>query len=164
MEIINNIISFCKYWFCFFYRWFNKISEFLIPVSDLVVRLVIAYNFLPSGWLKYKSWSTTLMLFQHEYSVPLLSPTLAAYIGTFIEIVFPILLVLGLGMRIPAFVMFVFNLVAVYAYRAFLFSDAGALGLEEHFYWGVLLFVTLCRGHGKLSLDYLLCRYCRHGQ
>jgi putative oxidoreductase len=140
------------------YAWFNKICEFLTPAGDLFIRGVIAYHFLPAGWLKLQSWSSTLLLFEHEYAVPFLSPVFAAYMGTFVEITMPILLLIGFGGRIPALILFKFNVLAVYAYQHFLFGPSGAEGLEDHFYWGVLIMVTLFHGTGKLSLDYLLSR------
>ena len=63
------------------------------------------------------------------------------------------LLVLGLGTRFAAFVLFVFNIVAVVSY-----PDLGAVGLKDHQTWGLLLLVTLLHGPGALSLDRLLGR------
>jgi putative oxidoreductase len=86
--------------------------------------------------------------------VPLLSPELAAYLGTFVELVFPVLLALGLMGRVAAGVLFLFNIVAVLSY-----PDLNLAGLEQHKIWGVMLLVSLLHGPGKWSLDYWLGRH-----
>ena len=120
----------------------------LAPLADLALRLYVANVFWVSGMTKVSSWDSTLQLFEYEYHVPLLSPTLAAYSGTFTELFFPVLLVLGVGGRIPALILFVFNIIAVISY-----PDLNAVGLEQHKTWGVILAVLLCHGHGPISLD-----------
>ena len=125
----------------------------LSPAVDLVVRVFVATVFFKSGLTKVASWATTVSLFENEYAVPLLSPEAAAALGTTVELVFPVLLVLGLGGRLSAFVLFVFNIVAVVSY-----PDLGEVGLRDHQMWGLLLLVTLLHGPGKLSLDHLIGR------
>ena len=125
----------------------------LAPLADLAVRLLVANVFFQSGLSKLASWSTTVSLFENEYAVPLLPPEAAAFLGTGVELVFPVLLALGLGSRFAAFVLFVFNIVAVVSY-----PDLGAVGLKDHQTWGLLLLVTLLHGPGALSLDRLLGR------
>ena len=56
-------------------------------------------------------------------------------------------------MRPAAFVLFVFNVVAVVSY-----PDLGAAGVKDHQLWGLLLLVTLLHGPGALSLDRLIGR------
>jgi putative oxidoreductase len=125
----------------------------LAPLVDLGVRLFVAAVFFRSGLAKLASWDATLSLFESEYAVPLLPPELAAYLGTGVELAFPILLALGLGSRFAACVLFVFNIVAVVSY-----PDLGAAGLKDHQTWGLLLLVTLLHGPGALSLDRLIGR------
>jgi putative oxidoreductase len=125
----------------------------LAPAVDLVVRLFVASVFFKSGLTKIATWSSTISLFENEYAVPLLPPELAAFLGTGVELVFPVLLAIGLGTRFSAFVLFVFNIVAVVSY-----PDLGAVGLRDHQTWGLLLLVTLLHGPGKLSLDHLVAR------
>ena len=123
----------------------------LSPAVDLVVRLYVASVFFKSGVTKIATWSSTISLFQNEYAVPLLPPEAAAYLGTGIELLFPVLLVLGLGTRFSALVLFAFNIVAVVSY-----PELGEVGLRDHQTWGLLLLVTLLHGPGKLSLDHLI--------
>ncbi len=131
-------------------RWL----EFLAPLGDLAIRLYVANVFWKSGLTKIASWETTVMLFTYEYHVPLLSPTLAAVLATFIELVFPVLLVLGLAGRFSAFALFVFNAMAVISY-----PDLQDAGREWHYAWGLLLLVPLLHGPGRLSLDYAVGRW-----
>ncbi len=121
----------------------------LAPLFDLALRLWVAWAFIKSGLTKIQSWDTTLMLFEYEYNVPLLSPQLAAWSGTIAELSLPVLVALAL---------FLFNAVAVYSYSSFLFSSEGAAGLQQHILWGTMLLVTVFHGPGKLSVDHLLCR------
>jgi putative oxidoreductase len=125
----------------------------LAPLADLGVRLVVAGVFFQSGLTKIANWDSTVSLFENEYAVPLLPPEIAAFAGTGVELVFPVLLALGLGSRFAAFVLFVFNIVAVASY-----PDLGAAGLKDHQTWGLLLLVTLLHGPGALSLDRVLGR------
>lgn len=130
--------------------------DFLAPVADLGLRLWVGIVFLKSGLAKIQSMESTIMLFENEYQVPLLSPEIAAYLGTFTELVFPILLIIGLGGRFSALVLFLFNIVAVISY-----PTLNPAGVEQHLIWGLMLLVTLLHGPGKLSLDHFLGRFCR---
>jgi putative oxidoreductase len=127
--------------------------EFLAPLADLGLRLWVANVFFRSGLTKLASLETTVQLFTYEYQVPLLPPEVAAYLGTFTELFFPVLLAFGLGGRLAAGVLFVFNIVAVISY-----PDLNPAGLEQHQVWGLMLLVTLLHGPGKLSLDHLIRR------
>jgi putative oxidoreductase len=128
----------------------------LSPAIDLGVRLFVASVFFKSGLTKIATWSSTISLFENEYAVPLLPPEVAAFLGTGVELLFPVLLVIGLGTRLSAFVLFVFDIIAVVSY-----PDLGDVGLHDHQTWGLLLLVTLLHGPGKLSLDHLVARRFR---
>jgi putative oxidoreductase len=127
--------------------------DWLSPVADLVVRLYVANVFWKSGLNKFQSFDSAVLLFKYEYAVPLLSPEVAAYAGTFTELFFPVLLALGLAGRFAALVLFLFNVIAVLSY-----PDLMPAGVEDHVVWGILLLVTALHGPGKLSLDHLLGR------
>ena len=127
--------------------------DFLSPGIDLVIRLWVANVFWKAGLTKIASWESTVALFTYEYHVPLLSPELAAFLGTAVELSMPVLLVLGLGTRFGAAVLFLFNIVAVISY-----PDLNEIGLKDHQYWGLLLLVLLLHGPGKLSIDHFLRR------
>jgi len=129
------------------------LEEYLAPVLDLGIRLLVAGVFFQSGLVKIQSWSSTVALFENEYEVPLLPPELAAYLGTGAELVLPVFLALGLGGRLAAAALFVFNILAVISY-----PDLSEVGLKDHQYWGLLLLVTVLHGPGKLSADHFMRR------
>ncbi|UCH53847.1 MAG: DoxX family protein [Pseudomonadota bacterium] len=130
-----------------------KLLNFLSPLLDLGIRLYVANIFFKSGLTKVQTWDTTVMLFTHEYQVPLLSPPLAAFLGTGAELILPVLLAVGLAGRFSALALFVFNIIAVISY-----PDLNEIGVKDHVYWGILLLVPLFHGPGKLSLDCWLTR------
>ena len=123
----------------------------LAPISNLAIRLWIANVFFKSGLTKIQSWDSTLYLFENEYAVPFLPPEMAAYMGTTIELFFPVLLLLGLMGRLSAGVLFLFNIMAVISY-----PDLNPAGILQHELWGVMLLVPLLQGPGKLSVDYII--------
>lgn len=127
--------------------------QFLASLADLVVRLAVAHVFWKSGVTKLQSWESTLMLFEYEYAVPFISPGAAAYLGTAVELVLPVFLVLGLGGRLAALALFIFNIIAVISY-----PDLSDSGRQFHVLWGILLAITLTHGPGRLSLDALIKR------
>jgi len=120
---------------------------------DLGVRLWMANVFFKSGLASLHDWETTMDLFKYEYHVPLLSPSVAAVLGTGAELVFPVLLVIGLATRFSAGALFIFNVIAVISY-----PTLGEAGLKDHTYWGILLLVTLLHGPGKISIDHFIRR------
>lgn len=128
--------------------------EALNPVLALVMRLYVANVFLASGLTKIQGWDSTLSLFENEYAVPFLSPVLAAYLGTTVELAAPAFLALGLVARPAALVLFVFNIVAATSY-----PDISVAGIKDHILWGWLLAVMFFYGPGKLSVDRLLMRW-----
>jgi putative oxidoreductase len=134
----------------------KPLQHALADIFDLFVRLYVAKVFFWSGFLKLQDWGTTLALFQDEYSVPLLPPDIAAYVGTFGELFFPVLLVLGLATPLGALGMSAVNIMAVVSYWSFL-KDAEP-ALAQHFLWGTMCLMILLHGPGRLSLDALICR------
>jgi putative oxidoreductase len=107
--------------------------------------------------IKISDWGATLALFRDEYSVPVLPPALAAVVGTFGELSFPVLIALGLAGRFGAAGLFVVNVMAVVSYPA-LFGFECPAGLDAHVYWGSLLLALVVFGPGRLSLDALVLR------
>jgi putative oxidoreductase len=127
------------------------VLEALQPLAALAARLYVAYVFFLSGLTKLRDWGTTVSLFTDEYKVPLLSPELAAAMGTAGELVLPVLLVLGLGGRFAALGLFVINIIAVIS-----LSDIAPAALQQHITWGVLLAGLAIYGCGKYALDHVI--------
>lgn len=128
----------------------------LQPPFALATRLWVAWAFLKSGWLKARDWDSTLFLFREEYRVPLLSPELAAVAGTAGEIVFPLLLALGLGGRVGALGLFAVNALAVVSYRHVLLAEGFEAAAAQHYLWGFMLAYLVVHGSGAWSLDRFL--------
>ena len=120
----------------------------LQPLALLAARLYVAQVFFLSGLTKIRDWETTLALFENEYQVPLLSPTLAAWLGTGGELALPVLLALGLAGRFAAAGLSVVNIVAVLS-----LAEIAPAALQQHQFWGSLLIGLLLWGPGRLSLD-----------
>lgn len=125
-----------------------RLIDKLQPLLALAIRLYVAKVFLMSGLTKIQNWDITLALFENEYHVPLLSPAVAALLGTVAELGLPILLILGLGTRFAALALFAFNIVAVVSY-----PDLSDAGLKDHILWGALLLVLFVYGPGKIAAD-----------
>ena len=123
-------------------------SDYLRIPAMLFVRLYVASIFFKSGLTKLRDWESTLMLFEYEYEVPLLSPVVAAWAGTIGEIVLPILLAIGLFSRLSALGLFVVNYIAVLS-----LIDIPPAALNEHILWGSLLVFVMLIGGEKLSVD-----------
>jgi putative oxidoreductase len=130
----------------------------LQPAFLLLLRLYVSWQFLKSGWLKLQDWETTRFLFEEEYRVPLLSPPVAAVLGTAGEIVFPLLLITGLLGRYAALGLSAVNVLAVVAYAHVLTSEGFEAALGQHYLWGLMLATLIVQGPGRLSVDAMLDR------
>ena len=130
------------------------------PLTDLLVRVFIGWQFFQSGLTKIANFDTTITLFEYEYSVPLLSPEIAAYLGTAAELALPVLLWVGLATRWTALALFLFNIVAVISYPPLyeLALESGftqfSPGFIQHIVWGLLMLVTISYGPSKVSFDH----------
>ncbi len=133
----------------------TSLVDRLQPVALLALRLYVSSVFLRSGLVKISDWSATLALFHDEYKVPLLPPDLAACVGAFGELTFPVLIALGLMGRFGAAGLFVVNAMAVVSYPQLWGFDCPA-GLHMHFVWGAILLALAVFGPGRLSLDELI--------
>src|SRR5450830_934423 len=109
----------------------------LQPLAALLARLYVAQVFFLSGLPTLRDWDITLALFQDEYHVP-------------------VLLVLGLGGRIPALGLLVVNTMAVLS-----LSEISSEALQGHVFWGSLLAALAVHGSGCWTLDTLCARWLR---
>ena len=127
---------------------FRRIPYALVA---LTARLALAQVFWSSAQTHLASWQTTLYLFANEYHVPLLPPTLAAYMAVTLEVATPPLLVLGLATRFAALALLGMTLVIeVFVYP---------LAWPTHIQWAAMLLVLMSQGAGALSLDALIARW-----
>lgn len=133
-------------------RFDGQIAEWGGSLLSLAIRLWVGWQFFKAGLVKIGDWSATLALFHDEYHVPLLPADLAAVLGASGELVFPVLLLVGVISRPAAVGLFFVNLMAVISYPD-LFTFECPAGLKDHFCWGALLLVIAVFGPGRLALD-----------
>jgi len=75
-------------------------------------------------------------------------------VGTFGELFFPALLVVGLFGRAAAVGLFAVNVMAVVSYAHVLLSPGFEAAVAQHYLWGFMLLVLAVYGPGRLSLDH----------
>ncbi|MFK3797100.1 DoxX family protein [Pseudomonas sp. NPDC088444] len=118
----------------------------------LVARLGIASVFFLSGRTKVTGFldlkPSTFTLFKTEYALPLIPPEWAAYMATYAEHLFPLLLLMGLGTRMAAGALLAMTLVI----EVFVYPDAW----PTHLTWAGLLLPLLAYGGGKWSFDHVV--------
>lgn len=139
----------------------DVLARLLAPFADLVAlaaRVYVGWQFMKSGWLKLQDWGTTLYLFENEYRVPLLPPQAAAVAGTAGELLFPVLLMLGLAGRLGALGLSAVNALAVISYAHVLLQEGFEAAIGQHVLWGWLLVMVVVYGPGRLSVDHGLAR------
>src|SRR3954447_10509579 len=122
----------------------------------LAARIFPAAVFWQSGETKVAGWHlkpSAIALFQNEYQLPLIDPTLAAYVSAFSEHFFPILLVIGLATRFSALALLCMTAVI----EVFVYPGAW----PTHGTWAACFLVVIARGPGWLSLDHLIARKYR---
>lgn len=134
-------------------QFHNSISgyvNYLQSPTLLAARLYVAWVFFKSGLTKLNDWESTLLLFEYEYEVPILSPTLSAYLATAGELALPIMLALGLLSRFSAAGLFVINWIAVIS-----LADMPPAALNLHYIWGGASLLVFIWGGGFISADKL---------
>jgi len=124
------------------------LARFPLSLLQLGMRIGVGAVFFNSGLLKYNSWEFAVKLFEDEYKVPLLDPTVAARLAMFNELVFPVFLFVGLATRLVTLPL----LGMVFVIEVFVYP----LAWTEHLMWASILVLLLTRGPGVFSLDYLI--------
>ena len=124
----------------------------IVSVVLLAPRVYLAVPFWNAGQARIDSWAFQATLFETVHPLPLLPPTVAAYVTTGFELLLPILLILGLFGRFAAL-----GLAVMAATIYFVIGGAFAIPSEQ-FPWmavGLLLFIV---GPGRLSVDEVIRR------
>ena len=123
----------------------------------IIARVSIAAVFWRSGQTKLDGWrvsDTAIDLFRDEYKLPAVDPVVAAYLATFAEHFFPVLLVLGLATRFAALALLIMTLVI----EIFVYPDAW----PTHGTWAACFLILMTKGPGLLSADHAIAtRYRR---
>ena len=123
--------------------YIERITKPLIPLWDILARFYMAGIFFKSGLTKIDDWQGTLWLFKQEYGITFM-PTLVAYGSTALELVAPVLLLLGLGTRVAAASLALFSVCIHFTYPTF----------HEHYFWMLVLGAIALHGPSTLSLDF----------
>jgi len=121
-------------------------------VIALLARIAMGSTFWLSARTKIDGLLTlkdsTFFLFENEYALPMLPVNVAAYLATYSEHLFALMLFVGLGSRLGAAGML--GITAVI--QLLVYPSAW----PTHLGWAVLLLVIIAQGPGKLSLDHVL--------
>ena len=126
------------------------LGRFPLSVLEVAMRVGVASVFFKSGLTKIASWDLTVQLFADEYRVPVLSPDVAAYLGTFNELVCSTMVAFGIAARFGAAALLGMTLVI----QTFVYPE----NWSEHLLWASILAYVLTRGAGVLSVDHLVAR------
>lgn len=119
-----------------------------LSVIQLAMRIAIGFVFFNSGLLKARSFEFAVKLFEQEYRLPFIDPTLAAQLAMAVELSVPVFLFIGLATRLATLPLL--GMVAVI--QVLVYPQAWV----EHLMWTSLLVMLLTRGPGIFSLDYLI--------
>lgn len=149
-------------------NWFiglcGRIPYWLIA---LLGRFSIAAIFWKSGQTKVTGFSVDIVsgvfqpgwpqlsdsavyLFQEEYRLPLVSPTLAATMGACAEHIFPVLILFGLATRFSALAL----LIMTATIQLLVYPDA----YPTHGVWATVLLLLMARGPGAVAVDHWIAR------
>ena len=135
-------------------------------LTQFVLRVALAVPFWRSGVLKWDGFlqlnPTAVLLFTSEFQLhlpggpyPYPAPAVMAFLSGSAEIVFPILLVLGLFTRLAALGLLVMTIVVELTVPT---------GWPVHITWAAMALALMTWGAGPISLDYFGKRYFGIGE
>jgi putative oxidoreductase len=136
-------------------RWIAQPS-----LAQLMLRVALAVPFWKSGILKWDGFlqlnDTAVYLFTDEFKLHLPggpydfpAPQVMAFLSGSGEIIFPVLLVLGLGTRFAALGLL---------FMTFIVELTVPDGWPIHLTWAAMALAIMAWGPGRLALDHALCR------
>ncbi|WP_339028317.1 DoxX family protein [Bradyrhizobium symbiodeficiens] len=144
----------------------NRLVQILATPSlvQLGLRLALAVPFWRSGMLKWAGFlrlnDTAVTLFSDEFMLHLPggpyhfpAPMVMAFLSGCGEIVFPVLLVLGLGTRFAALGLLFMTIIVELTVPD---------GWPIHLTWAAMALGIMAYGPGNVSLDHLVCRARSH--
>jgi len=137
------------------------LADWLGPTVLLLLRVWVAIAFWRAGVVKFEDPMGTQFLFNTTYQVPLLPPDLAVVLATWIELILPWLVGLGIAGRLSALFLFIYNIIAFVSFPALwphgfwadLFTTTA---FADHKVWGLMLLAVIAWGPGRWSIDTLI--------
>jgi len=127
-------------------KWYLDGTETFWPFTDVIIRFFIGMWFLRSGLVKAADWDTAVFLATFEYPVTWMEPVTAASVGLAIELIGPILLILGFFTRPAALAMAALTIV----------SQAVYVPTTTNLFVSAMLVWYVFHGSAALSLDRVL--------
>jgi len=122
-------------------------------VLGLSARVFPAAVFWMSGQTKVQGWhvkDSAIALFENEYDLPLIDPSIAAHLAALAEHLFPVLLVIGLASRFSALaLLFMTAVIEIFVYPG---------AWPTHGVWATCFLLIIARGPGVISLDHLIAK------
>ncbi|TAN25608.1 MAG: DoxX family protein [Castellaniella sp.] len=142
------------------------LGRWIGPMALLLMRLWVADAFWRAGVVKFADPEGTRVLFENLYHVPVLTPGIAAVLGTWIELIAPWLLGLGIASRLTALFLFAYNLIAVISYpdlwpHGFWIGLVNLGDFADHKVWAMMLLAVMSWGAGTWSVDGIVRRVRR---
>jgi putative oxidoreductase len=130
-----------------------RIASYFSWAGPLIMRLIVGYVFMLSGWAKLNDLPQIIQNFT-EWGIPF--PKIVAPFVSGVEFFGGIMLLLGLFTRIPAAMLAVVMLVAIKSAKwESVDSLETLLGFEEATYFAAFMWLAIS-GPGAASLDRLL--------
>lgn len=124
-----------------------------------LMRVALFFIFFNSARTKVDGFMTlkgsTFFLFEYEYALPVIPSAWAAYLATYAEHVFSVLILIGLATRVSALALLVMTIVI----QVFVYPSAYVV----HLSWAAMLLYLIARGGDRISVDEAIGRYHRHG-
>jgi putative oxidoreductase len=138
-----------------------RIASYFSWAGPLLMRLVVGYTFILSGWGKLNALPQVTENFI-GWGIPF--PKILTPFVSGVEFFGGVMLILGLFTRIPAAMLAVVMLVAIKSAK---WGDVDSLetllGFEEMTYFAAFMWLAIC-GPGNASLDRLLVNAAGHAE
>ncbi|MBL6664312.1 MAG: DoxX family protein [Rickettsiales bacterium] len=134
-------------------KFYGVYADFLTKYAShlllLLLRISVGLVFLKSGLTKIANVDNTIILFEYEYELPLISPIVGAYSSIFAELVFGSAVIAGFVTRLSVVPLIIMTLII----------QLLVVQNPEHFTWLFQLCTLAIYGGGILSVDGVLCKF-----
>jgi putative oxidoreductase len=160
LRYMTIIFTFGGKMFAKIYCGLSCIGECFQSLLLLVIRLYWGFGFFQAGYAKL-SGPESVSHFFGELGIPF--PTLSTYLAGTAELVGGALLIVGLFSRLAAIPLIIVMIVAYFtAHHAAIvniWSDPAQFIAQQAFTFLLAALLVFAFGPGKISLDYLICKF-----